>query len=168
MFLSSSSFSDDDDDESNRSIESQSQERAPDLKKKNGPDPLSFFLVRNEANNPFFIFKEEKQTRTESHTGPVRHTLASTQADVKVGGDATAQHSSCEQQQPKMKKIYKNKYIDDPNDTAAAARDRRHVWKNKRNTQVFDRKKSTDKNCSWSYRPHCCCPFETGVAVRLR
>jgi hypothetical protein len=34
MFLSSSSFSDDDDDESNRSIESQSQERAPDLKKK--------------------------------------------------------------------------------------------------------------------------------------
>ena len=62
----------------------------------------------SERSKSFFIFKEEKQTRAESHTGPVRHTLASTQADVKVGGDATrAQHSSCGQQ-PKMKNITKN------------------------------------------------------------
>jgi hypothetical protein len=59
--------------------------------------------------NPFYLLAflvsssywqtNRQQRREESHTGPVRHTLAGTQADVKVGGDATTQRSSCGQHQ---------------------------------------------------------------------
>jgi hypothetical protein len=43
--------------------------------------------------------KQAAEKRRESHTGLVRHTLAGTQADVKVGGDATTQRSSFGQNQ---------------------------------------------------------------------
>jgi hypothetical protein len=53
---------------------------------------LSYFVV-------LLANKQAAEKRRESHMGPVRHTLAGTQADVKVGGDATTQRSSCGQHQ---------------------------------------------------------------------